>query len=142
MKTSKRGRYLIRKFEGEKLKAYLCPAKVWTIGVGHTGPDVKPGMVITSEKSDELLQSDLSRFESAITKLLKVTVNQNQFDALVSIAFNVGSGAIGGSTLLKLLNSGDTKGASAEFAKWNKAGGKVLAGLTARRAAERELFES
>jgi len=142
MKTSKNGRDLIRKFEGEKLKAYQCPAKVWTIGVGHTGQDVKPGLVITSEQSDKLLQSDLSKFESAVANLVKVPLNQNQFDALVSFSFNVGDGALGRSTLLKLINSGHADDAAEEFKKWNKAGGNVLTGLTARRAAERELFES
>jgi lysozyme len=82
MKTSMKGRDLIRKYEGEKLKAYLCPAGVWTIGVGHTGPDVKPGLVITTARSDELLRSDVARFESAISGLLRVQVTQNQFDAL------------------------------------------------------------
>lgn len=142
MKTSMKGRDLIRKFEGEKLKAYLCPAGVWTIGVGHTGPDVKPGMVITLDRSDELLRSDLARFESAVSGLLRVPVSQGQFDALVSLAFNVGSGAVGKSTLLRLLNAGDKAGAADEFLRWNKAGGKVLPGLTARRAAERDLFKS
>lgn len=142
MKTSMKGRDLIRAFEGEKLKAYLCPAGVWTIGVGHTGPDVKPGMVITLERSDELLRSDLARFESAVNRLAKVSLSQSQFDALVSFAFNLGEGALGKSTLLRMVNAGDMAGAAAEFSKWNRAGGKVVAGLTTRRAAERDLFKS
>lgn len=142
MKTSMKGRDLIRKFEGEKLKAYQCSAGVWTIGVGHTGPDVKPGMVITLDRSDELLRSDLARFESAVSRLVKVALSQCQFDALVSFAFNVGEGALGKSTLLRMVNAGDMAGAASEFSKWNRAGGKVVAGLTTRRAAERDLFKS
>jgi lysozyme len=140
MKTSMKGRDLIRKFEGEKLKAYQCPAGVWTIGVGHTGPDVKPGMVITLARSDELLRSDLARFEEAVGKLAKVELSQGQFDALVSFAFNLGDGALGKSTLLRMLNAGDYAGAAHEFSKWNRAGGKVLPGLVARRSAEAAMF--
>lgn len=137
--TSDEGRALITRFEGEKLNAYLCPAKIWTIGVGHTGPDVKPGMLITREKSQALLSLDLARFEAAVNRLCPVTT-QDQFDALVSFAFNVGSGSLQGSTLRRKHNEGDYAGAANEFARWNKAGGKVLPGLTARRAAEAKLY--
>lgn len=139
MRTSAKGRDLIRKFEGEKLIAYLCPAGVWTIGVGHTG-DVKPGQKISKEQSDKLLQSDLDRFEKAVANLVEVELQQHEFDALVSFAFNVGSGALAKSTLLKMLNAGDRKGAADQFLRWDKANGRVLAGLTARRKAERAMF--
>lgn len=137
--TSAEGRALITRFEGEKLKAYLCPAKVWTIGVGHTGPDVKPGMTITRDESQALLSRDLARFEASVNRLCPVTT-QGQFDALVAFAFNIGANALKTSTLRRKHNDGDYAGAAAEFARWNKAGGKVLPGLTARRAAEAKLY--
>lgn len=126
-------------FEGEKLRAYVCPAGVLTIGVGHTGPDVKPGMVITREQSQALLAKDLGRFEQAVNRLCPQTT-QNQFDALVSFAFNLGEGALEGSTLRKKHNAGDFAGAKAEFLRWDKANGKPLPGLTKRRTAEAELY--
>ncbi len=138
-KTSAAGRALITRFEGEKLTAYLCPAKVLTIGVGHTGSDVKPGMTITREKSQALLAADLRRFEEAVNRIAPKTT-QAQFDALVSFAFNLGEGALARSTLLRLHNGGHHADAAGEFAKWNKAGGRVLAGLTARRVAEAALY--
>jgi lysozyme len=142
MKTSSTGRALIRNAEGDKLTAYYCPAGVLTIGVGHTGPDVKPGMKITQAQSDALLSADLAKFEKAVMNAVKVPLTQNQFDALVSFTYNLGEGNLRSSTLLKRVNAGDMAGAAAEFAKWNKAGGKVLAGLTKRRAAEAALFRS
>lgn len=142
MKTSRNGTDLIRKFEGEKLTSHICPAGVLTIGVGHTGPDVRPGQTITAAQSQALLQKDLERFEKAVTQYAKVPLTQNQFDALVSFAFNVGIGALGSSTLLKLLNAKDYAGAAGQFERWNRAGGKVLDGLTKRRAAEAALFKA
>ncbi len=140
MRTSAAGRALIKQFEGEKLTAYICPAGMLTIGVGHTGKDVKLGMTITPEESDKLLQSDLQSSESAVNRMVRVALTQNQFDALVSFVFNVGPGAFRSSTLLRLLNAGDYFGAADEFPRWNKGGGKVLPGLTKRRAAERAMF--
>lgn len=140
MKTSSTGRALIRNAEGDKLTAYYCPAGVLTIGVGHTGPDVKPGMRITQAQSDALLSADLAKFEKAVARNVKVALTQNQFDALVSFTYNLGEGNLRSSTLLKRVNAGDMAGAAAEFGKWNKAGGMVLAGLTRRRAAEAALF--
>lgn len=140
MKTSSTGRALIRNAEGDKLTAYYCPAGVLTIGVGHTGPDVKPGMRITQPQSDALLIADLAKFEKAVARNVKVALNQNQFDALVSFTYNLGEGNLRSSMLLKRVNAGDMVGAAAEFGKWNKAGGRVLAGLTKRRAAEAALF--
>lgn len=140
-RTSAEGRALITHFEGEKLASYLCPAKVWTIGVGHTGPDVKPGMTITRPRSQELLAADLARFEAAVNRLAPKTT-QAQLDALVSFSFNVGEAALARSTLLRLHNAGDYAGAAQQFALWNKAGGKVLPGLMARRAAEATLYRT
>ena len=139
-KTSTNGLNLIRRFEGEKLTAYRCPAGIWTIGVGHTGPDVYSGLTITEERSLELLRADVSTFEAAVNSLVRVPLNQNQFDALVSFVFNVGNGALKGSTLLRKLNAGDYEGAAKEFGRWTKALGQTLTGLIKRRAAEAGLF--
>jgi lysozyme len=144
MKISKLGLNLVRHFEGMYLRGYKCPANVWTIGYGHTGlVDGKPihgNMIITEEKAIELLQQDMAVFENAVKDSVKVPLTQNQFDALVSFAFNVGAGALRNSTLLKLLNQGKYEEVPAQFLRWNKGGGKVLAGLTRRRKAEGHLF--
>lgn len=140
MKTSKTGLNLIKQFEGCRLTAYRCPAGVWTIGYGHTG-GVKEGQKITQVQADAYLATDLGRYEKSVNEYVKVTINQNQFDALVSFTYNCGPGALKGSTLLRKLNAGDYTGAAAEFPRWNKAGGKVLNGLIRRRAAEKALFE-
>ena len=139
MKTSNNGINLIKEFEGCKLTAYKCPAGVWTIGYGHT-KNVKQGMKITNEHATNLLKDDLKTYEGYVNKYVKVKLNQNQFDALVSFTFNCGGGALKSSTLLKKLNKGDYTGAANELLRWNKAGGKVLAGLTRRRKAEKTLF--
>lgn len=138
----KAGLDLIKDFEGWRDTAYLCPANVLTIGYGSTGPHVKAGMKISKERGEELLKDDLDRFEKAVTRLVTVPLRQNQYDALVSFAFNVGISALERSTLLKRVNAKLFDQAAAEFAKWNRAGGKVLAGLTRRRAAETALFKS
>ncbi|MGJ8480826.1 lysozyme [Sphingobium yanoikuyae] len=139
MKTSPAGRALITQYEGERLKSYLCPAGILTIGVGHTGPDVHRGQTITKEQSQKLLAADLRRFEAAVNRL-GGTMSQHQFDALVSFAFNVGEGALAKSTLLRKHRAGDHHGAAREFSRWNRGGGKVLAGLVKRRAAEAALY--
>jgi lysozyme len=139
MKISQQGIDLIKRFEGCKLKSYLCPAGVWTIGYGHTA-NVRKNQIITSEQASAILMSDLLQFERAVTAMVSVPIKQGQFDALVSFAFNLGSGALASSTLLRKLNSGDFKGAADEFLRWNKAGGKVLEGLSVRRRSERALF--
>ena len=143
MKLNKEGLDFIKSYEGLRLKAYkvLESEKYYTIGYGHYGSDVRFGQTITKAKADELFKKDVARFEKAVDRLVKVDINQNQFNALVSFAYNVGEGALQTSTLLKKLNKGDFKGASAEFPRWNKSGGKVLAGLTKRRAKERALFD-
>lgn len=140
MKTNNSGIDLVRQFEGCELHAYKCPAGVLTIGYGHTGPDVVSGLVITQQRAVELLQGDLAKFEKAVAAALKVPVTANQFAAMVALAYNIGAGAFAKSTLVKRLNAGKTQEAADQFLAWNKAGGKVLAGLTRRREAERALF--
>lgn len=144
MKISKDGLNLIKQFEGVRLTAYKCPAGVLTIGIGHTSaagpPEVKPGMTITAQDAYEILQRDLGQYENAINNLVKVTLTQNQFDALVSFVYNVGVGAFQKSTLLKKLNAGQYDAVPAELMKWTKAGGKELPGLVRRRRAEASLW--
>jgi len=140
MQTSEKGFDLIRKYEGLRFAAYVCPGGKLTIGYGHTGPDVYEGWKIDAEEANELLEHDVQRFERSINELVHVPMTQGMFDALISFSFNLGAGALKGSTLLKKLNADDREAAADEFLRWNKAGGKVLAGLTARRESERELF--
>ena len=130
---------LIKHFEGCYLTAYLCPANVWTIGYGHT-KTAKQGMVITQEEADRLLEQDVAWVKAAVIGAVKVPLTANQTSALYSFVFNVGAGAFRSSTLLRKLNAGDYTGAQGQFRRWNKAGGKVLRGLTRRRAAEAKLF--
>lgn len=142
MKLSNTGLSLIKSFEGVRLTAYKAvqTEKYWTIGYGHYGPDVKQNMKITQAQADAYLKSDVARFEKAVNENVKVSLNQNQFDALVSFTYNCGEGALQRSTLLELLNQGKYKEAANQFDLWNKSGGKVLAGLVKRRAKEKELF--
>ena len=122
-----------------ELEAYLDAVDVWTIGYGHT-KTAEPGMVITEAQAEELLREDLAEFEEAVTEAVEVSINSNQFSALVSFCFNLGAGSLFQSTLLKLLNQGDFQGAADQFPRWDKAGGQALEGLTRRRKAERALF--
>lgn len=148
MRTSAEGRAAIVAREGRVLTAYKDSAGILTIGVGHTSaagsPKVTKGMKITAAEADDILTRDLITFEAAVTNAVKVEINQNEFDALVSLAFNIGSEAFVKSTLLKKLNAGDRAGAADQFLVWNKAtvnGKKVaLKGLTTRRTAERKQF--
>lgn len=139
MKTSKNGIELIKKYEGCKLAAYQCPAKIWTIGFGHT-KNVKEHDKITQEIAEQLLINDLQEPENAINAYCRHALTQNQFDALVSFIFNLGSGAFRSSTLLKRLNANQINLAALEFDKWTRGGGKVLDGLVKRRADEKALF--
>jgi lysozyme len=138
-KINEAGLKLIKEFEGCKLKAYLCPAGVLTIGYGHTG-DVKEHHVITQHQADVILMDvDLPRFEEFVAAWCP-NISDNQFAALVSFAFNLGLGALGRSSLLKHVQAGRYEKAADEFLKWKFAGGKVLPGLVRRREAERALF--
>ena len=146
MIVSKNGLDIIKEFESFRAKPYLCPSGIPTIGYGSTYyPDGKKVTLqdkeITEEKAFEILEYIANKdFGSNINKVVKVPLNQNQFDALVSFVYNIGSGNFEKSTLLKKVNQSDFIGASLEFEKWNKANGKVLNGLTKRRLAEKELF--
>jgi lysozyme len=142
VKISEKGIEFIIKEEGEILEAYICPAGVLTIGVGHTGKDVKSGMKITKEKSREFLKNDLIKFENSVNRSVKVSLTQNQFDALVSFVFNVGTGAFETSTLLKKINASASIGEIEEqFRRWNRGGGKILPILVGRREREIKLYK-
>ncbi|WP_047238415.1 lysozyme [Chromobacterium subtsugae] len=140
MKTNAAGISLIKQFEGVRLAAYQDMEGVWTIGYGHTGPDVKKGMAITQQQADQLLAEDLQTFETGVGKAVTVPLNENQFSALVSFSYNLGLGNLRSSTLLRLLNKGDYAGAAAQFPRWDRAGGQVVPGLLRRRQAEQALF--
>lgn len=143
-KINKAGLDLIKSFEGLRLEAYLDIVGVPTIGYGHTQgvtkEDVQNGRRITEQEAEEMLLDELNKFERGVEIAVAVPINDNQFSALVSFAYNVGLGALQRSTLLKLLNAGNVSGAAEQFLRWNKAGGKEVKGLTRRREAERSLF--
>ena len=146
MKISSLGLELIKEVEGFSANAYLCPAKIPTIGYGNTfysdGRKVKLGEQISKTDALELLEKIVNKdFADKIFSAIKVPVAQNQFDAMVSLAYNIGTGSFLKSTLLKKVNAGDFIGASEEFLKWNKSGGKELLGLTRRRKREQDLFK-
>lgn len=147
MKTGTQGVELIKHYEGLRLKPYLCPAGIPTIGYGSTQyPDGRKVTLVdrplTEEEADSLLEATLVPFERDVERMLEVKVTQRMFDALVSFAYNLGAAALRGSTLLKKLNQGDKDGAAAEFGKWINAGGKPLPGLIKRRESEKRLFLS
>ena len=148
MKISENGLKLIKKFEGLSLKPYLCSAGIPTIGFGNTFYENMKKVTlqdetITEERADSLFNFLVTtNFVNVVNRLVIVDINQNQFDALVSFVYNLGSGNFEKSTLLKKVNQEDFIGASLEFEKWNRASGKVLSGLTKRRLAEKELFLS
>lgn len=131
---------VVREFEGLRLEAYLDTGGVWTIGYGHTGEEVKRGLTIGLAQAETWLTEDLREAEGYVSKLVKVGLTQNQFDALVSFVYNIGGTAFGYSTLLRKLNAGDYEGAANQLLRWNKDNGKVIGGLTNRRKKERELF--
>lgn len=147
MKTSEKGISLIKNFEGLRLKPYICSAGKNTIYYGHV---ILPGEKFkgTEEEAEAVLKADLAKFEAGVMRLVKVPLEQYQFDALVSFAFNVGldedvdtkAEGLGDSTLLKKLNAGDYTGAGQEFLKWVYANGQPLAGLKRRRSLESQMF--
>jgi GH24 family phage-related lysozyme (muramidase) len=149
LKLTQAGANLIQHFEGclkkqgEHYHAYKCPAGVWTIGWGsthHGGHKIGTSTRWTLEECNQAFLKDMEAFERDVRKLVRVPLEAHHFDALVSFHYN--TGALGKSTLLKKLNAGDFGGAASEFLKWNKAGGKVLSGLTRRRASESLLFQN
>lgn len=138
---SEKGLALTKRFEGLRLEAYQDQRGIWTIGYGHTGPDVHAGLRITEAEAEVLLNNDLSEAIAGANRLVTVPVTQNQFDALVDFTFNVGCSALARSTLLARVNAGDIAAAANEFLHWDHAGGHVVPGLLRRRQAEMELFE-
>jgi len=131
---------LIKASEGFKLNAYQDGGGVWTVGYGSTGSDIKEGTVWTVEDCERRLRLDLLMIEKDIGELVKVPLTQSQISALCSFIYNVGYGAFKKSTLLKKLNEKDYEGAANELPRWNKDNGKVVKGLSIRRAKEREIF--
>ena len=147
MRLNSAGIKLLHDFEDLILTSYLCPAGVWTIGYGNTfyedGTRVQAGQTITKERAEQLFLFVVNRFASDVQNLLRRTLNENQFSAIVSFAYNVGIANLRKSTLLRKVNANprDTT-IRTEFLKWNKAGGRELAGLTRRRQAEAVLYFS
>ena len=137
------GLHFLANAEGKRNSKYKDSAGYWTIGIGHL---IKKGEsfpdTMTDKEVYDLFKNDIKGFEDSVNKIVKIPLNQKQFNALVSFTFNLGIGAFSGSTLLRKLNSNDVAGAANEFLKWNKAGGEVIQGLVFRRQRERELFLS
>jgi lysozyme len=138
--TSARGRELIESFEGRRNRAYRCPAGIWTCGIGCAGPDIGPDTEWTDDEVEARFSADLRKFEVGINKLVTAPITQPMFDALVSLAFNVGLHNFKNSTLLKMLNKGAYRQAADEFGRWCHAGSVVLPGLVRRRRAEAAMF--
>ena len=139
MNLGYKGTKILKFFEGCKLTAYQDSVGVWTIGYGHT-KGVYDGMTITQEEAEQMLLTELEEYEGYVEKYVTVPLTQNQFDALVVWVYNLGPTNFRNSTLLKELNAGNYTAAGQEITRWNKAGGKVLAGLVKRREAEAQLF--
>lgn len=139
---SANGLALTEKFEGCRLTAYQDQVGVWTIGYGHTGPEVVSGLSVTLEQAQALLERDIGKAAGCVNRSVNVRLTQAEFDALVDFVFNLGAGAFEGSTLLKRLNEGNFTAAAVEFDRWDRAGGAVVAGLLRRRQAETGMFES
>jgi lysozyme len=145
MKINRATADLVKEFEGFSAKAYKCPAGIWTIGYGTTaaagvGITPKEGMTITRSDAEAYLHAALEKFASQIEDAITAPINENEFGAFVSLAYNIGPGAFRKSSALRLFNEGDKTKAANALLLWNKAGGKVLKGLTRRREAERKLF--
>jgi lysozyme len=136
MKTSDQGLDLLMQREGVRRTAYQDSVGVWTIGVGHTGPEVYEGLVWTPEQVKEAFAKDIERFETAVNRAVRVLLKQNQFDALVSFAFNVGVNGFSSSTLVRILNQGDFAGVPAQFDRWH-----IPPEITSRRNGEREQWK-
>lgn len=145
MEYSKDGLHLTERFEGCRLVAYPDPGSggdPWTIGYGHTGPEVVEGLEITQEQAEQYLAQDIKQAEANVNAVVHVELTQEEFDALVDFAFNCGCRNLDSSTLMKKLNAGDYEGASQEFIKWDMAAGHHMAGLLKRREAEAAMFIS
>jgi lysozyme len=139
MSVIDQGRDLIKSYESCRLKAYKCPAGVWTIGYGHTGSEIHEGLAITQGEADALFTADLCVFDAGVAKTCPIS-SANQHAAMTSLAYNIGLKAFAGSSVARLHNQGKCAEAGQAFALWNMAGGKVRAGLVSRRAAEAALY--
>lgn len=138
---SNEGLLILRHFEGLRLKAYKDPVGIWTIGYGHTGPEVREGLVWSMSQADKALRDRLrDEFVPGVLSAIKRSMTQAQLDAMIDLAYNVGVGAFQKSTLVRKFNAGDIHGAADEFLRWDKAGGKSMLGLRRRRAADRARF--
>ena len=145
MEYSKDGLHLTERFEGCRLVAYPDPGSggdPWTIGYGHTGPEVVEGLQITQDQAEQYLAQDIKQAEANVNAVVHVELTQEEFDALVDFAFNCGCRNLDSSTLMKKLNAGDYEGASHEFIKWDMAAGHHMSGLLKRREAEAAMFIS
>ena len=145
MEYSKDGLHLTERFEGCRLVAYPDPGSggdPWTIGYGHTGPEVVEGLQITQDQAEQYLAQDIKQAEANVNAVVHVELTQEEFDALVDFAFNCGCRNLDSSTLMKKLNAGDYDGASHEFIKWDMAAGHHMSGLLKRREAETAMFIS
>lgn len=144
MRTSDAGLALIKRHEGLRLDAYRCPAGIWTIGYGHTTaagpPSVTAGKRITRQEAEDILRADVVKFEEAVLGAVKVPLSQPQFDALVSLAFNIGDEAFERSTLVRVLNAGRREDVPRQWMRWTRAGGVELKGLVNRRRDELALW--
>lgn len=140
MTTSKEGLEFIKDNEGLRLIPYQDEGGVWTVGYGHTGTDVIPGLKYTMDQVNELFLKDITEFEDELNGMLKVAVTQNQFDSLMDFVYNEGPAALHRSTLLKRVNVGDFQGAAKEFLKWDIVAGRPDPGLLKRRRADKTLF--
>jgi lysozyme len=141
MKINDAGLAIIKKSEGMRLDSYRCPAGIASVGYGHTGPDVRIPMTITPGEADRLLHDDLARFETGVDAMIN-GATENQFSAMVSLAYNIGLGNFATSTVRKRHNARDFMAAANAFLLWNRGGGRVLPGLQTRREAERKLYLS
>jgi lysozyme len=141
VKTSDLGIAFIKSFEQIRLSPYQDQAGLWTIGYGHRMLPDEDHDTITQDDADALFLGDLARTESAVNAAANIILSQNEYDACVSLCYNIGSGNFASSTLVKLLNSGNTDLAAQQFLRWDHAGGQVSSGLLARRVAEKAIFE-
>jgi len=139
-KYSDAGMALTKSFEGLRLTAYQDVAGIWTIGYGHVGPAILVGMTISEADAEALLRADLADAVACVNRAVRVTITQNQFDAMVDFCFNTGRGRFLQSTLLRKVNLKDFAGAAVQFGLWVHAGGEVVSGLVRRRKAEAVLF--
>ncbi len=142
MNLSAAGIAAMKQYEGCSFTAYQDTGGIWTIGYGHTGPEVQRGVVWTQDQANAAFVRDTNWAQAAVRCDVGVPLTQGQFDALVSLVFNIGAGAFARSTLLRLLNQGNYRAAADQFLRWNMDNGHVVPGLTNRRMAERKMFLS